>query len=177
MIRPSLGYSAFLIHWRIRFMRLKGISIHPAPGLKKHQPPPGKPMLQTVLEKGPGRFSLMPEMMLGGDWVLLLGAEDTPARADQVYFDPHEIVIESTENTGAYFLQFARGESGAVGLAAGTYTECVFESDAVGQKASGITRIQTGRAPAGAKIRARCMCPGQNTGTIDFYIGIHEYQG
>jgi len=41
----------------------------------------------------------------------------------------------------------------------------------------GITKVQTGRAPAGSKLWARCMCPGQNTGTLDFYLGIHEYVG
>ena len=62
-------------------------------------------------------------------------------------------------------------------MASGIYTELVFESDSVGAKASGITRVQTGRAPSGSKLWARCMCPGQNTGTIDFYLGIHEYGG
>ena len=88
-----------------------------------------------------------------------------------------EMVIEYTENTGAYFIQMTRGDSGAAGLAAGTYTELVYESDSVGQKASGIIRIQTGRAPAGSKLWARCMCPGQNTSEFKFYIGIHEYEG
>jgi len=112
-----------------------------------------------------------------GSWVQVLGSSDTPARASQVYFDPHEIVITSTEKAGTYFLQFARGDSGAAGLAAGNYTEVVFESDAVGARAAGITRVQTGRAPAGSKLWARTLCVGENTATINFYLGIHEYQG
>ena len=112
-----------------------------------------------------------------GTWVQILGSSDTPARTNQVYFDPHEIVITYTERSGAYFIQFARGDSGAAGLASGAYTEVVFESDSVGTKAAGITSLQTGRAPAGSKLWARCLCVGENTATIDFYLGIHEYQG
>jgi hypothetical protein len=45
-------------------------------------------------------------------------------------------------------------------------------------KAGGaIIPVQTGRAPAGSKLWARCMCPGLDTATVDFYIGIHEYEG
>lgn len=110
-----------------------------------------------------------------GTWTQILGSSDTPARTGQLYFDPHEMAIVATEKAGTYFIQFARGTSGAAGYAAGTYTELVYESDAVGAKAAGITNIQTGRAPAGSKLWARCMVPGENTATIDFYIGIHEY--
>lgn len=110
-----------------------------------------------------------------GSWVQVLGSSDTPARVGQAYFDPHQMVFSATERAGTYFIQFARGASGDAGLSAGTYTELVFESDSVGQKAAGITNIQTGRAPAGSKLWARCCCVGENTATIDFYIGIHEY--
>lgn len=113
-----------------------------------------------------------------GTWIQVLGSTDTPARGvSQLYFDPHEIVIEYSENAGAYFIQFARGDSGAAGYAAGNYTEVVFESDSVGQKASGITKVQTGRSPVGSKLWCRIKCPGQNTSLLKFYIGIHEYQG
>ncbi len=111
-----------------------------------------------------------------GSWVQILGSSDTPARTGLAYYDPHEILIEDTEhNTATYFIQFTRGASGAVGYAAGHYTEFVIGSD--GARFKGITRVQTGRAPAGDKLWARCLCPGQNTSEIDFYMGIHEYEG
>lgn len=110
-----------------------------------------------------------------GSWVQILGSEDTPARTNMQYYDPHEILIESTERIATYFIQFARGDSGAAGLAAGTYTELVIGSDS--NRFKGITSVQTGRAPAGSKLWARCLCVGQNTGTLDFYMGIHEYEG
>ena len=110
-----------------------------------------------------------------GTWTLILGSDDTPARAGQTKFDPHEMAVVATEGAFTYFIQFARGATGAAGLAAGTYTEVVFESDAVGQKAAGVTKVQTGRANAGDKLWARCKALGENTATIDFYLGIHEY--
>ena len=112
-----------------------------------------------------------------GSWVQILGSDDTPARANQVYFDPHEIVITASEKAGTYFIQFARGDSGDAGFTAGTYTEVVYESTAVGAKEGGFTTLNTGRAPAGSKLWARTLCLGENTATIDFYMGIHEYEG
>lgn len=108
-----------------------------------------------------------------GAWVQILGSSDTPARSNQLYFDPHEMVITAVERTAAYFIQFARGESAAAALSAGSYTELVL--DTTDRAGGNIVRLQTGRAPAGSKLWARCMCPAQNTATIDFYIGIHEY--
>ena len=124
---------------------------------------------------GGGAFQLDAGNLTWGSWVQILGSTDTPARTSQLYFDPHEILIESTERTATYYIQFTRGDSGAAGLAAGTYTELVVGADT--NRFKGITRVQTGRSPVGAKLWARTMCPGQNTATINFYIGIHEYAG
>jgi len=111
-----------------------------------------------------------------GAWVQILGSDDTPARASQTHFDPHEILISAAQEEVVYILQFGRGASGAAALAAGTYTELVVGVDAT-KKFKDITRIQTGRATAGSLLWARCLAMGTNTGTIDFYLGIHEYQG
>jgi len=124
---------------------------------------------------GGGAFEIDAGNDTWGSWLQILGSSDTPARTSQVYFDPHEILIESTEHTATYFIQFARGDSGAAGLAAGTYTELVVGADT--NRFKGITQVHTGRAPVGSKLWARCKCPGQNTSKLTFYIGIHEYQG
>jgi hypothetical protein len=110
-----------------------------------------------------------------GTWTQILGSDDTPARADMAYFDPHEIIVEDTENASEYFVQFARGDSGAAGYTAGNYTEFVF--NATVQKETGIIDVHTGRSPAGAKLWARCWSVGDNTGTFSFFLGIHEYEG
>lgn len=108
-----------------------------------------------------------------GAWVQILGSDDTPARAGQLFFDPHEMVISATEHTATYFVQIARGDSGAAGFAAGMYTEFVYAAGTV--KFTGILQVQTGRAPAGSKLWARCLALAQNTSTMDFFFGLHEY--
>ena len=124
---------------------------------------------------GAGAFQIDAGNDTWGTWVQILGSEDTPTVTGKTHFDPHLLVVEDNEVAGTYFLQFARGASGAAGLAAGTYTEIVL---ALVNKAGGvIIPVQTGRAPAGSLLWARCMCPGSNTATLDFYIGLHEYEG
>jgi hypothetical protein len=110
-----------------------------------------------------------------GAWVQILGATDTPADTGKVYFDPHEIVITAAERTALYYIQIGRGASGAAALTAGTYTELAL--DLTDRGGGAIVDVQTGRAPAGSKLWARCMCPGQNTATLDFVMGLHEYEG
>lgn len=107
--------------------------------------------------------------------VQILGSSDTPADVGETHFDPHQFIVDSTERAAAYFIQIGRGESGAAALAAGTYSEFVYAAAVA--KDTGIIPVQTGRAPVGSKLWARCMCPGQNTGTLNFYFGIHEYEG
>ena len=110
-----------------------------------------------------------------GSWVQILGSSDTPARTAMAYFDPHQIAISAAERTGIYYLQFGRGDSGAAALAAGTYTEIVI--DTTNRAGGEVVEVQTGRAPAGSKLWARCLFPGQDTATISLFIGIHEYEG
>lgn len=111
-----------------------------------------------------------------GAWTQIFGSDDTPARTGQLYYDPHLMLITDAEHEVTYFIQFGRGSSGAAALAAGTYTELCVGIDAT-KKFKAETPIQTGRAAAGSLLWARCLAVGQNTGTLDFYIGIHEYVG
>lgn len=112
-----------------------------------------------------------------GAWVQVLGSSDTPARASQVKYDMHKFLVTAAERTTAvYFVQFAFGTSGAAALTADAFTEQVFYSPAaVSRSAPNV--LQTRRMTAGTKAWARCLCIGQNTGTLSFYIGLHEYEG
>lgn len=123
----------------------------------------------------PEAFSIDAGNDTWGDWVQLFGSDDTPADVGKVYFDPHEIVISDAERAATYFVQIGRGVSGAAIIEAGTYTEFVL--DTVSRSGGNIISIQSGRAPAGSLLWARCMSPGNDTGTFDFYLGIHEYEG
>lgn len=111
-----------------------------------------------------------------GQWVQVLGSNDTPARTGEVKFDFHRLAITATERNEVYFVQIALGDSGAAALAAGDYTEATFKPVS-NQIDSGPVAVQSRRKNAGTKVWARCLCPGQNTATMNFYIGLHGYEG
>lgn len=111
-----------------------------------------------------------------GAWVQILGSSDTPVIGANPKFDLHRLEIAATERNEVYFVQIAIGASGAAALAANAYTEAVFKA-ASNQVDSGPVTIQMRRQDDGSKTWARCMCPGQNTATLDFYFGLHEYEG
>lgn len=137
--------------------------------------PDGETHVADRIGEGGGAFQIDAGNDDWGSWVQVLGSSDTPARSTNTHFDPHQVIVEDVESASTYFIQFGRGASGAAALTAGTYTEFVYA--AANNKDSAIIPVQTGRAPAGSKVWARCKCPGQNTATMDFYIGIHEYEG
>ena len=124
---------------------------------------------------GAGAFQIDAGNNTWGDWVQILGSSDTPTVAGKTHFDPHQFIVEAAEKAATYFIQMGRGASGAAALAAGTYTEFVYSATV--QKDTSIIPIQTGRAPAGSLLWVRCVAPGENTATLDFYIGLHEYEG
>lgn len=108
-----------------------------------------------------------------GAWVQMLGSSDTPADVGKVKFDFHEIQMTGNERMSDYFIQFGFGASGAAALAALTYTEKVLTFDGINYER--YFEVMSRRQNAATKVWARCLCPGQNTATLDFYIGIHEY--
>jgi len=110
-----------------------------------------------------------------GTWVQILGGTDTPTVVGKAYFDPHQFIVDDTERASTYFVRVGRGASGAAALAAGTYTEFVYGASV--QKETGIIPVQTGRAPAGSLLWAQCKVPGAVDGWMDFYFGLHEYEG
>lgn len=111
-----------------------------------------------------------------GSWLQILGSSDTPADTGNAKFDLHRLEISLSERNAVYYVQLAFGASGAAALAAGDYTESVFKP-ASNQVDSGPIAVQSRRIDVGTKGWARVMCPGQDTGTVSFYIGLHEYSG
>lgn len=109
-----------------------------------------------------------------GSWVQILGSADTPIEAGKTFFDLHELFFLQTERDDITIFQLAFGESAAAALIARTYTTSPFKAQ-TNLIDSGPIYIQNKRQPAGVKAWARCFIPGQNTGTMDFYIGLHEY--
>lgn len=138
--------------------------------------PNGEIHVADAIGSGSGSFRLDADNDDWGGWVQLLGSSDTPAIAGSAKFDFHRISIEAVEREATYFIQIAVGASGAGAFAAGDYSELVY-IPLTNKKEPGPVNVQMRRADVGAKVWARCMCPGQNTATLDLYHGLHEYEG
>ena len=112
-----------------------------------------------------------------GAWVQILGTTDTPAITGSVKYDLHRMAVVAVENANAtQLVQVGFAATGAAALTAGSYTEFVFHPQSV-QGAETIVDFQTRRITAGVAAWARCWVSGANTSTIDFLIGLHEYEG
>lgn len=112
-----------------------------------------------------------------GAWLQILGSSDTPHVAAMPYYDLHRLSFTSVERANAvHFLQVGFGASGAAALSDDTITELVFKPQTV-QGAETIIEIRTLREDAGTKAWIRQWVVGQNTGTTDFFFGLHEYEG
>jgi hypothetical protein len=111
-----------------------------------------------------------------GDWIQIIGSSDTPVTVSMVSFDLHGIQIEAAERTSTYYIQLAYGSTGEGALALNQYNEFPFTPQSVQGKPAPL-KIQTPRIAVGTKMWIRVMCPGQNTATLNFYIGLHEYDG
>lgn len=138
--------------------------------------PNGEVHVADVLGVGVSAFQVDAGDNDWGAWVQILGSSDTPVDTGKVYYDLHRLVVVSSERNVVYFVQTASGESGDVALAAGDYADIVFKPIS-NQIDSGPITIQTVRYTVGVKVWARCLCPGENTATLDFFFGLHEYEG
>jgi len=110
-----------------------------------------------------------------GIWLQILGSSDTPSTTGMTKYDLHRLVLTATERTGIHFVQIAFGDSGAAGLAAGDYTEFLFVPGTP-QEVPAPLDVMDHRRDAGTKAWARVWAVGQNTGTVSFFIGLHEYE-
>lgn len=104
----------------------------------------------------------------------IIGSGDTPLITGNTYYDMHRIVVHATEQNALYRLRFAWGADYATAVAAGNFSEIDF-MPVTNLADSGPSDIRTLRLAVGTKIFAAAWCRNQNTGTIDFTIGVHEY--
>jgi hypothetical protein len=113
-----------------------------------------------------------------GSWVQILGSADTPVCAGCQYYDGHEYLVTSTSATATYIVQLAIGESLELAdrITNEEFSEVLYVA-ASNLNDSGVGMVMGSRLPSGSKLWARCACIGQNAKTIDFYIGLHEYEG
>ena len=111
-----------------------------------------------------------------GDWVQILGSDNTPVISGMTKIDLHRAMIVSTDSTVQFIVQIIQGESAdfAAKLLAEDFTEFPYVSGS-NNNDSGIADILDERLDVGVKVWARCACVGQTGKLIDFYFGIHEY--
>ena len=108
-----------------------------------------------------------------GTAVCIIGTSDTPCSAGKTKFDIHEILITATERTNEpYIIRWSWGNTEAEAISAGNYSKVAIYPTTTARSAP-IT-IQSRRITAGTKVWMNCKC-ANNTGTINFLIGFHEY--
>lgn len=107
-----------------------------------------------------------------GSWVQLLGSADTTEK-----YDLHRLMVTAVERANSvHFIQIAFGADANAAVTAGTFTEVVYKPAAVTAEEAPL-EIQMRRQAAGTLAWARALAYDQNTGTVDFYFGIHNYEG
>jgi hypothetical protein len=107
-----------------------------------------------------------------GSWVQLLGSADTAYK-----YDLHKLFITAVETAATvHFVQIAFGAAGDDAVTAGNYTEFVYRSGAAVAREAPVT-FQTRRQAAGTLAWARCLAYDVNTSTLNFYFGLHLYEG
>jgi hypothetical protein len=108
-----------------------------------------------------------------GTEILLLGIDDTPAISGMTRFDAHRLMVEAASNANPFIIRLITG-SDTVGAAeaAGDYTDFMI-TDA--RKGSPVDIIDTRGYCNVDKVWLKVM-NATNGATIDFFIGIHEYE-
>lgn len=111
-----------------------------------------------------------------GSWLQIVGSEDFPITPGMVKRDAHRILITDVErDLSITRIQIAGGEDADAAVLAGNYTEFMVTPQRNAR--SNPTDIMTGRALSAVKGWARCWVAGQDTGTVEFFLGVHEYEG
>lgn len=111
-----------------------------------------------------------------GAWVQILGSEDGPFNSGGVKFDVHRLLV--TDVTTSYIitrLQIAYGATGDDAVAAGDYTEVMITP--VKDEKQDPFEIQERRITYGTKVWARHWVKASNAKALDFFYGVHEYNG
>lgn len=108
-----------------------------------------------------------------GEWVLLLGSEDTPLFDGNGRYSPHRIFIIDTERAGVHRFQFAFGEDADAALVPGDYSGLIYSPASPVVEEAGLP-IRSDWQDSGTKLWARVWADGFDTGTVSLLIGLHE---
>ena len=109
-----------------------------------------------------------------GTWLQILGSTDTPNITDMRKYSINSLLLSDTEwDKFITRIQIAFGTSGAAAYSAEDYTEdmMVPQKDVKQMPCCFLNK----QYPSGTKAWARCWVDGKDTGTVDFFFRIHEY--
>lgn len=113
------------------------------------------------------------------DEALVLGSDDTPVISGMVKYNIHKLFITAASSTTAYKLRIVYG-SGTIGdaITAKQFTEVIIKIDAsAGATPAEPIIIQCPRLTCGIdKVWIQAWNATDNA-TIDFLVGLHEYEG
>jgi len=107
----------------------------------------------------------------------ILGTADTPAQTGKLKFDVHRILVVDTSVGTIYKVRFVWGTGTmADAITAGQYSEAMYLIDAANPQQSGGSPVDIimPRLDVGTKVWLQCRNATDNA-TIDFFVGIHEY--
>lgn len=123
-------------------------------------------------------ISLLSGNNIFGQWVQILGSGDTPVKSGSEFFDAHRYLVTTTDSTNVFVVQIVGGESSEIAakILAEDYTEILYIAP-TNNNDSGIELVMSSRIPVSTKAWARTRCIGADAKTINFYFGIHEYEG
>ena len=110
-----------------------------------------------------------------GSWLQIVGSIDTPIVTGMVKYDLRKLTVTAQEHDNTvYIVQVGFGASGTAALSARTYSTFSLRTG------GGDSLIVPAEFPAsqqvvGTKAWLRIKAKGEDTGTLSFFIGGHEY--
>jgi hypothetical protein len=110
-----------------------------------------------------------------GDWMEVLQTTDTPVIPGMAYYDLHRLMVTDTEHTDVYRIQIAFGADPNAAVLANEYTEVMYIAGSATVNGGPID-VQGKRHLSGTQAWVR-VWNANNTGTIDLFVGLHEYEG
>jgi len=115
-----------------------------------------------------------------GAWTEVLDAADTPIIAGSSHYDPHTLLITNTPlDNKIVILQLAWGAVAATAYSNDDYAETMFIPEKGSGGAVNVTPvdIRAKRLPTDTLLWARAKqdTADATDGTVDFFLGIHEY--
>lgn len=112
------------------------------------------------------------------DEAKLFGTSDTPVTTGYTKFDVHRLLVNAISSTTVYVVRFVWSDTSlAAGISAGNFSTFYFETgESAASKAGGMPiNILMPRLDSGIMVWVQCK-NATNNATLDFFIGIHEYQ-